>query len=145
MSRTIKRQVLFATKTFFFFLRIDEKKFTDYDTAKIGITGYAAESLGDITFVELPDLSEPIEAGKVMSAIESVKAAAEIIVPISGTVIKVNEELESTPAIIQRDPEGEGWVAELELSDPKELEGLMTGEEYVKFLEEVGSKGEDKL
>jgi len=117
----------------------------DKKTCKIGITSYAASSLGDITFVELPDLSEPFEAGKVMSAIESVKAAAEIIVPVSGKVLKVNEELESTPAIIQRDPEGEGWVAELELTNPKELEGLLSGDEYKKFLDDVGNKGEDKL
>jgi glycine cleavage system H protein len=95
--------------------------------------------------VELPDLNEPIESGKVMSAIESVKAAAEIIVPVGGTVIKVNEALENSPAIIQNDPEGDGWVAELELSDASELKGLLSGDEYKKFLEEEGTKGDEKL
>jgi glycine cleavage system H protein len=83
-----------------------------------------------------------------MSAIESVKAAAEIILPISGKVIKTNEELETTPSVIQNDPEGKGWVAELEVTNAKELEGneeLLTGEQYEKFLEEEGSKGDEKL
>ena len=98
------------------------------DTATVGITSFAQEQLGDITFVDLPAVGDTVEAGREMGSVESVKAASEIYSPVSGEVIEVNEELESAPEKVNSDPYGEGWLIRVRLAD--EPTGLLSPEEY---------------
>ena len=100
----------------------------------VGITVYASEQLGDIVFVELPEEGITAEIGKDIAVVESVKAASEIYSPVSGTVIKSNEDLNSTPEIVNEDPVGKGWFYEIEISNNDELSGLMSEEEYQKHI-----------
>lgn len=103
--------------------------------AYIGITDHAQDALGDIVFVELPEVGEEINAGDVLSAVESVKAASDVYAPVSGKVVEVNEELEDAPEKINEEPY-EAWIAVLEISDPSEIEDLLSAEEYEKLCEE---------
>lgn len=110
------------------------------DTAFVGITRYASEALGDVTFVEIPEVGDPVEVGESIGSIESVKSASEIYSPVSGEVYAVNEALESTPSLVNEDPQGEGWIAQIKLCDPKAIETseeLMDIEEYDKSLEDL--------
>ena len=100
----------------------------------VGITVYASEQLGDIVFVELPEEGITAEFGKDIAVVESVKAASEIYSPVSGTVIKSNEDLNSTPEIVNEDPVGKGWFYEIKISNNDELSGLMSEEEYKKHI-----------
>ena len=100
----------------------------------VGITVYASEQLGDIVFVELPEEGITAEIGKDIAVVESVKAASEIYSPVSGTVIKSNENLNSTPEIVNEDPVGKGWFYEIKISNNDELSGLMSEEEYKKHI-----------
>lgn len=96
--------------------------------AVIGITDFAQEQLGDITYVELPAVGTVLEAGQEMGSVESVKAASELYSPVSGEVVAVNEELEATPEKVNADPFGEGWMLRVRLS--AEPAGLLSPEEY---------------
>ena len=98
------------------------------DIAVIGITDFAQEQLGDITYVELPAVGTVVEAGQEMGSVESVKAASEIYSPVSGEVVEINGELEATPEKVNSDPYGEGWLLRVRLSD--EPAGLLSPEEY---------------
>jgi len=100
--------------------------------AYVGITDYAQDALGDIVFVELPEVGTEISAGDTFGVVESVKAASDIYCPVSGTITKVNEELVDSPEIINEDPYG-AWIIEIELSDPSELDELMDDKEYEDF------------
>ena len=100
----------------------------------VGITVYASEQLGDIVFVEQPEEGITAEIGKDIAVVESVKAASEIYSPVSGTVIKSNEDLNSTPEIVNEDPVGKGWFYEIKISNNDELSGLMSEEEYKKHI-----------
>ena len=100
----------------------------------VGITDYAQHHLGDIVFVELPELGEEIAAGESMGVIESVKAVATLFSPVSGRVLEVNEELEEAPELLNEDPYG-NWIAIIELSDQGELDGLMSADEYKSYCE----------
>jgi glycine cleavage system H protein len=100
----------------------------------VGITAYAVEQLGDITFVELPKQGKEVRKSDVLCAIESVKAASDIYAPISGRVAEVNSALDDRPEIVNRSPEEEGWMARLEIADPAEVEGLMTRGEYDDYV-----------
>lgn len=104
----------------------------------VGITGYAQEQLGDITFVELPDVDDEIEQFGDFAAIESVKAASDIFAPMSGRVTEINTALETKPNLINRSCYDKGWIAKIELSDVDEGSNLMTAEEYRSFLEGLG-------
>ena len=104
--------------------------------ARIGISDHAQEALGDLVFVELPTVGDEISQGDPCAVVESVKAASDIITPVSGKVIAVNEGLDGDPAIINSDPYNDGWLFELELSDIEELEGLKSAEAYEESLEE---------
>ena len=106
--------------------------------ATIGISDYAQEALGDITFVELPKIGDEVEQFEEFASIESVKAANDIFAPISGKVIEVNKSLDSDPGLINRSAYEKGWIAKVKVSDPEETSNLMTAEEYLKFLESVG-------
>ena len=106
----------------------------DGDTAYIGITDYAQNSLGDIVFFELPEVGTVLEAGDVLSTVDSVKAASEIYSPISGTVIKVNEQLADTPETANEDPY-ESWIAAVSIKSEAEIDELMDSEQYEKYCE----------
>ncbi|MRR34154.1 glycine cleavage system protein GcvH [bacterium] len=100
----------------------------------VGITRYAVEQLGDITFVELPRPGRAAKQSEVLCAIESVKAASDVYAPLSGQVVAVNELVESTPEIVNRSPEEEGWLVRMEIADPGELTALMNREQYQEYL-----------
>ena len=104
--------------------------------ATIGITDYAQESLGDIVYIELPEVDSDVEINSEIGEIESTKATSSFISPISGRVIEVNDELSESPEIINEDPYGKGWIAKLELDDISELDDLMDASEYAKYVEE---------
>jgi len=97
---------------------------------RIGITYYAQQELGDVVFVELPEAGQEIVKDTPFAVVESVKAVSDIYAPVSGTIVKVNEELASRPELINEDPYGEGWIVIVELSNPEELDTLLTAEEY---------------
>lgn len=102
----------------------------------IGITDYAQEALGDIVFIDLPEVDTETEANSEIGEIESTKATSSIISPVSGRVIKVNEDLTETPEVVNDDPYGKGWIAVIEIDDAAELDDLMDSSEYAKFVEE---------
>jgi glycine cleavage system H protein len=104
-------------------------------TAAVGITDHAQDTLGDITFVELPKAGARLKQGAEAGVIESVKAASDVMAPVSGTVESVNETLESTPEAINKDPYGGGWLYTVKLADAAELNALMDAAAYEKFLE----------
>ncbi len=117
----------------------ESHEWVDADTegnARIGISDHAQEALGDLVFVELPTVGDEISQGDPCAVVESVKAASDIITPVSGKVIAVNEDLDGDPAIINSDPYNDGWLFELELSDTEELEGLKSAEAYEETLVE---------
>ena len=106
----------------------------DGETATIGITDYAQEQLGDIVFAEVPATGADLKQGGDAAVVESVKAASDVYAPVSGVVLEGNDALEGDPALINSDPEGEGWFFKLTLSDPGELEGLMNQAAYNAFV-----------
>ena len=105
------------------------------DIGTIGITDYAQKELGDVVFVELPQVGSELEAGDELGSIESVKAVSELFVPVTGTVVEVNEALADNPALVNTDPWGDGWMIRIRLSDATEVDELMTAEEYDEYLE----------
>ncbi|SHO57959.1 glycine cleavage system protein GcvH [Vibrio quintilis] len=105
-------------------------------TATIGISEHAQEMLGDVVYVELPEIDAEIEAGENFSLVESVKAASDLYAPVTGTVIEVNEELEDSPELVNEEPYAGGWIVKIKLSDPAELEKLKTAEAYANALED---------
>jgi glycine cleavage system H protein len=108
----------------------------DGDLAVVGISDYAQSQLGDVVYVELPEIGRRVEQGKEAAVVESVKAASEVYAPVSGEVVEVNEALAVDPARVNADPIGEGWFIKLRLDDPKQLDTLMDEEAYKRFVEE---------
>jgi glycine cleavage system H protein len=106
----------------------------DGETATVGITEYAQSQLGDIVFVEVPDEGKEVSKGDDAAVVESVKAASDVYAPVSGTVIEGNQTLAENPALVNDDPEGEGWFFKLTLADTAELEGLMNDSAYQAFI-----------
>ncbi len=104
----------------------------------IGISDYAQQSLGDITFIELPGEGDEVEQFEEFASIESVKAASDLFSPMSGEIVEANAELEENPGLINKHPYSKGWIAKVKLSDMEERSNLMTAEEYRKFLESSG-------
>lgn len=105
------------------------------DVATIGITNYAQEQLGDVVFVELPDVDTEVEPGNEFAVVESVKAASEVYSPIGGTVVEVNEDLAAKPGLVNEDAEGEGWFVKVKLSDPDEVDELMDARAYKAYVD----------
>jgi glycine cleavage system H protein len=101
--------------------------------ATVGITHHAQDQLGDIVFVELPDAGKTLKAGKDAGSVESVKAVAPVYSPLSGKVVEVNGALEATPALLNTDPHGEGWLYKMTVANPAELDGLMDAAAYDAF------------
>ncbi|MDG6077910.1 glycine cleavage system protein GcvH [Erythrobacter litoralis] len=107
----------------------------DGDTATVGITDYAQGQLGDIVFVELPDSGKTLEKGGDAAVVESVKAASDVYAPISGEVTEANAALEDDPALVNSDPEGEGWFFRMTVADKSQLDGLMDEAKYKSFVD----------
>lgn len=104
------------------------------DTATIGISDYAQEQLGDVVYVELPEIGQKFSAGAQAAVVESVKAASEIYAPASGEVVEVNNALDDNPALVNSDSTGQGWFIKLKLDNPTELEALMDDNSYQEFI-----------
>jgi glycine cleavage system H protein len=105
-------------------------------TATIGISDHAQKMLGDVVFVDLPEVGDEVEAGESFSLVESVKAASDIYAPVTGEIVEINEELEDSPELVNDEPYEEGWIAKIKLSDADELNNLKGAEEYLDTLEE---------
>jgi glycine cleavage system H protein len=112
-----------------------EHEWIDAGAGKVGITDYAQSTLGDIVFVELPKVGAAIEKGKVFGSVESVKAVSDLYSPVTGTVIEVNEELATAPEKINTDAHG-AWMLKVKITDPSQLDGLLSAEDYEKFVKE---------
>ena len=102
----------------------------DDNVATVGITDYAQDSLGDITFVELPAVGDTFQKGETFGVVESVKAASDIYAPVSGEVVAVNEELNDAPEKINQSPYGDGWLIKIKIADPSEIDSLLTPADY---------------
>jgi glycine cleavage system H protein len=105
------------------------------DVAVIGITDYAQKELGDVVFVELPQVGTQFDLGDEFGSIESVKAVSELFAPVSGEVIEVNEALATKPELVNTDPYGDGWMMKMRLTTPDEVDDMMTAEEYEEYVE----------
>jgi glycine cleavage system H protein len=114
----------------------DEWILVDGDTAKVGLTDYAQDHLSDLVFVELPEEGDTVTKGESFGEVESVKAASDVYAPASGEVVAVNEKLADEPEIINRDPYGAGWMMEIKLSDPGDVDDLMDAAAYQKHCAE---------
>ena len=106
----------------------------DGDVATVGISDHAQEALGDIVFAEAPEAGKVLTKGQDAAVVESVKAASDVYSPVGGEVIEGNRAIADDPALINRDPEGEGWFFKLKLSDPSELDGLMSDADYREWV-----------
>jgi glycine cleavage system H protein len=102
----------------------------DGDIATIGITDYAQGELGDLVFVELPDVGSDVSQGNAFGTVEAVKAVSDLFAPLSGKVTEVNEELADNPEIVNKDPYEKGWMIKIEMSDPSELDNLLDADAY---------------
>ncbi|WP_038173225.1 MULTISPECIES: glycine cleavage system protein GcvH [Vibrio] len=105
-------------------------------TVTIGISEHAQEMLGDVVFVDLPEVESEIEAGDSFSLVESVKAASDIYAPITGEIVEINEELEDSPELINEEPYEGGWIVKVKMADPSELDNLKDAEEYLSSIED---------
>ncbi len=118
-----------------FFTKKHEWVNVDGDHATIGISDYAQEQLGDIVFIELPDLDEEFEQGDDFGVVESVKAASDLYMPISGKVVEINEALEDAPELVNEDAMA-NWMVKVEITKKEELEDLLSEDQYKDFIEE---------
>lgn len=110
------------------------------EIAIIGISDYAQKELGDVVFVELPQVGTQLELGDELGSIESVKAVSELFSPVGGEVIEVNEALADKPELVNTDPYGDGWMVKIRMSDPTELDDLMPAAEYEEYVERESAK-----
>jgi glycine cleavage system H protein len=102
----------------------------DGSTARIGITDYAQDALGDIVYIQLPDVGDEVTAGSPMGELESTKSVSDLFAPVSGTVKARNEDLDAQPELVNSDPYGAGWVVEIAIADPAQVDGLMSAGDY---------------
>lgn len=110
----------------------------DGDQATVGISDYAQQQLGDVVFVELPQVGRQVSQGGSMAVVESVKAASDVYAPISGEVVETNSALENDPALVNRSPEDEGWFCRLRIGDRSQLTELMDAEAYKGYVADLG-------
>jgi glycine cleavage system H protein len=104
--------------------------------ATVGITDYAQTELGDIVYIELPKVGDSVTKDDPFGSVESVKAVSDIYAPVSGTVVEVNEDLAESPEMINEDPYGDSWMIKIEMSDPEDLEDLLSPQEYAEYVAE---------
>jgi glycine cleavage system H protein len=114
------------------------------NTATIGITEYAQEELGDIVYVELPEVGEKVVKDDPFGAVESVKAVSDVYAPVGGTVLEINDILPDNPETINDDPYGDGWMIRVELADKDDLKDLMDAEEYAEYVEQQKADDEEE-
>jgi glycine cleavage system H protein len=107
------------------------------DTGTVGITDFAQSQLGDIVYVELPEVGRTVAKGAEAAVVESVKAASEVYAPVSGEVVEVNNALEGAPGTVNEDPAGRGWFLKIRVQDQGELDGLMSEEQYQDFVKSI--------
>lgn len=105
------------------------------DRAKIGITSFAQDALGDIVFVQLPDVGESVDAGQAFGEVESTKSVSDVYAPFAGEVVARNEALESTPELVNSDPYGDGWLVEISLADPSATDAMLDAEGYQRHVD----------
>ncbi|MCH7569094.1 MAG: glycine cleavage system protein GcvH [Deltaproteobacteria bacterium] len=113
------------------------------DVAIIGITEFAQGELGDIVFVELPEVGEKISKDDPFGSLESVKAVSDIFAPISGTVVEINDALPDSPETINEDPYGDGWMIKVQMTDMNELKDLMSPEDYAEFIKQQNEEEDE--
>ena len=106
--------------------------------AYVGITHYAQDQLGDIVFVEMPEVGREVKAGEIFATVESVKAVSDCYSPVSGKIVEVNDKVTDTPELLNKDPHGEGWIVAIEMSNPDDLKKLMDVAAYEKHAAEGG-------
>ncbi len=119
----------------FYFTKDHEWVSVDGATATVGITDFAQKQLGDVVFVELPEIGKALAVHQTIGSIESVKAVSEVFSPVSGEVIAVNDGLANAPETVNQDPHGKGWIIRLKMKHPADVQALMRAVEYEKFLE----------
>jgi glycine cleavage system H protein len=112
------------------------------DVATIGITDYAQSQLGDIVFIELPEVEREVESGEVIATVESIKAVSEIYSPLTGKIISINEDLANEPSLLNSDPYGDSWICDIQMKDLTEIENLMTADDYRAYLEAITEEEE---
>ena len=112
--------------------------------AIIGVTEFAEHELGDVVYVELPEVGEKVVKDDPFAAVESVKAVSDVFAPVSGTVLEVNDTLPENPETINDDPYGDGWMIKVEMSDKDDLKDLMSAEEYAEYIEQQKEEDEDE-
>ena len=105
------------------------------DAALVGITAYAANALGDVVFVEVPEVGKSVKQGDGFAVVESVKAASDVYAPVSGEIVEANTELSNSPDMVNAAPEGSGWIAKIKLSNAAELDALMDRAAYEAYLD----------
>lgn len=106
------------------------------DSVRIGITDYAQRQLGDVVFVQLPEVGEPVSAGQTLGEVESTKSVSDVFAPLDGEVIGRNDALEERPELVNSDPYGEGWMIELRLSEPSSVDSLLDADAYAEQIEQ---------
>ena len=106
----------------------------DGDQCTVGITDFAQSELGEVVFVDPPEVGESHAQGDEIGTIESVKAVAEVYTPLTGEILEINEALEDAPELVNDEPHGEGWLVKMKIGEPAELEGLMSAEKYEEFI-----------
>ena len=104
--------------------------------ARVGITDFAQDALGDVVYVDLPEVGSELRAGETFGEVESTKSVSDLFAPVSGKVLEKNEQLEDTPELVNQEPYGEGWMLVLEVSDPSELDDLLDADAYRRLVEE---------
>jgi len=108
----------------------------DGDVATIGISDFAQDQLGEVVYVDLPEVGDALTAGDTFGEIESVKSVSELFAPVSGEIVEVNSALDDTPETVNSDPHGAGWMVKIKADNPDEIEALMSAEEYDTFIVE---------
>lgn len=109
------------------------------DRVRIGITDYAQQQLGDVVFVELPAIGARVTAHQSFGVVESVKSVSDLYAPMTGEVVEINAELKSNPALVNRDPYGQGWMIVIRPSQPAEWDGLLSAQQYEAFIAQAGA------
>ena len=105
------------------------------DEGVIGISDYAQDALSDVVYVELPEVGDVFDKGDVLAVVESVKAASDVYMPVTGEILEINEELEDSPELVNQDPYGEAWLVRVTIADPSELDALLDADAYKSFVE----------
>jgi glycine cleavage system H protein len=119
----------------YYFTKDHEWVAVNGDVATVGISDFAQKQLGDVVFVELPEIGKTLAVHQTIGSIESVKAVSEVFSPVSGEVVEINEALNSAPETINTDPHGKAWILKLKMKNPADLKALMKAPDYEKFLE----------